>query len=91
MRTLSMDMDHAGWEDIRHLYMLILQRCPHDSDQEDEAKQKFDTTEGILLVPQQGRDNVFKRVGLFVANGVSTVAKILGEYETAESTVITLV
>jgi hypothetical protein len=91
-REVNMFMDRPGWEEILHLHMLIIQRCPHSSDNEEDKYERIvDTAEGLLLVPKQGRDDLFERVGLFTVGSVSNVIKLLEEYETAESRVITLI
>jgi hypothetical protein len=92
----EIEMDDFGREEIRYVHMMIIQRCPHlrvrrkadDGDDDDIADLASDCVEGLLLVAQQGCDYMFERVGLFTANGSPTVAKVLEEYEAAESKII---
>jgi hypothetical protein len=89
----DIEMDDFGWEEIRHVHMIIIQRCPHHpgvnkkADDEDLA----DCVEGLLLVPQQECDDIFERVGLFTAKGSPTVVKMLEDHDATESRVITLI
>ncbi|KAF2821373.1 HET-domain-containing protein [Ophiobolus disseminans] len=96
-------MQHQG---TRHVQMVIIQRCAHphvdrfvdsegnECDGADVRKRKVglrDCVEGLLLVPRDGCDDHFERVGLFRIQDGEAVGKVLREYEGAESRVITLV
>jgi hypothetical protein len=69
--------------------MMVLQRCLHHQDRGHSLR--GDCVEGLLLVPQDGCNDVFKRVGLFTAKGNQTVAKVLTEHDAAESKIVTLI
>lgn len=86
--------DHTDTANLRHFYMMILQKCTHEEIEEendDDTLRLAPCVEGILLVSKPGCDDVFERAGWFRSEKGSTVPKILEEYETVENRVITLV
>lgn len=62
-----------------------------NADEDNEIRDRKDCIEGLILVPEDGRSNTFKRIGMFAAYGTESVKKILTEHSAAEDRIITLI
>jgi hypothetical protein len=82
--------DDPELERTHYVYMMVIQRCPHDA-LAGLSGIEGDCIEGLLLVPQYEYANSFMRVGIFQASGTCAVEKVVEEYEAVEEEIITLV